>query len=104
PSVLIGPCFYQHLDGPLRPNSHRETMKLLTRQLMPATRHEALIYGFWQNTHGLAFRYFEPDGLFGGTFRDEIIWPKPVRSFTDHLARQVASIRKRVPGTRRRAA
>ena len=98
PSVLLGPCFYQNLKGPFRATSHDQAVGLLADNLQPAAEHEALIYGYWQNTHGIPFRYFEPgEDLFTGTFRGTRIYPKPPKTAARSLARKWRSIRKRIP-------
>ncbi len=105
PSVLLGPCFYQHLRGPRRPVHHRETIRLLSDDLMPAVQHDALMYGYWQQKHGIPFRYFVADDLFTGKFKGQLVYPRPPKTIGRRMARQIESLRKRIPGgPRRRAA
>ena len=96
PSVLLGPSFYSQLKGPYLANSHQHAIELLSDDLMPAAEHEALMYGFWQNTHGIPFRYFQPDGLFDGLFKGQQVYPKPTKSIGDRLNRKWSSVKKRV--------
>ena len=105
PSVLLGPCFYQSLRGTYQARSHGETLRLLTADLMPRFNHDALLYGYWMQTHGIGFTHFQADGLFTGTFRGETVYPKPPRTLGRRMARQVHSLGKRLPViSRRRAA
>jgi hypothetical protein len=106
PSVLVGPCFYQQLRGPQRVRDHQQAVRLLAADLLPATRHEALIYGYWQETHGILCRYFQPDdNLFTGRFRGQVVYPRPPESLGRRLSRPVRSLRQRLrPSRRRRAA
>lgn len=106
PSVLLAPSFYHELAGPIRARDHEHAIDLLSRDLMPATKHEALVYGYWQNTHGFPFRYFEPDeGLFTGTFKGQVVYPQEPKSLGGIVRKQWRSIRKRLlPAPERRAA
>lgn len=72
PSVLAGTCFYRELGGTYKPESHKAVVALLKdRSLEPKPTEPALKYGHYQATKGMPFQYFEPDGLFGGTFKGE---------------------------------
>lgn len=74
PSVLLGPCFYRGFPGAYQPASHEDAMHLLSRELSPATdKTGALMYGYWFQTHGEKFKYFEATGLFEGRFRGQIV-------------------------------
>ena len=96
PSVLMGPCFYQHLQGPVRASDHNQAVHLLSQDLMPAVDHEALIYGYWQSTHGIPFQYFEPhEDLFTGTFKGQQIYPQPPGGSRPRWQRKLARIKQR---------
>ena len=70
PSVLLGPCLYQNLGGPVRSHSHAETIELLCSDLQPSTdKTGALMYGHWFQARGYPYRYFKPKNLFEGTFK-----------------------------------
>ena len=73
PSVLLGPSFYQSLNAAVRPRSHTEAVAAILAPSQTLDRMAALPYGYWAKTHGERFRYFEPDGLFGGTFKGAVI-------------------------------
>ncbi len=104
PSVLLGPCFYEQFRGPYRAESRGHAIRLLAADLTPAIRHEALLYGYWQQRHGIAFKHFEADDLFTGRFRGEIVWPRPRKSIGHYVAKPIRSLRKRIPLPRDRAA
>jgi hypothetical protein len=104
PSVLLGPCFYQSLRGPRQPKSHDETMRLLARDLVPAVAHDALLYGYWQQTHGIRFQHFQADDLFTGRFRGEVVWPRPPKTLSRYITRPIRSLRKRLPAPLRKRA
>ncbi len=82
PSILLGPSFYNGLGGVRVPDNHKAALALFTQKLEPTERTAALIYGYWQQTHGIPYRYFEPTGLFEGKFKGQIVYsgmkqPKP---------------------------
>lgn len=77
PSVLLGPCFYQNLEGLYRPQSHSETIELVTSKLTPLHRNGALMYGYWQQTHGIPYQYFKASGLFEGQFKGTTLYARP---------------------------
>lgn len=74
PSILLGPSFYRDLGGVYTPSSHPEAMALLSRKLEPGDQEAALIYGYWQQTRGIRYRFFESTGLFEGKFKDQVIY------------------------------
>ena len=89
PSVLLGPCLYQDLGGPIRSHSHTQTIELLCQRLEPAKEKTgALMYGHWFQARGYRYRYFEPESLFEGKFRGEVVHDR-------EAARQAAKKKKR---------
>lgn len=77
PSVLLGPCFYQNLGGVYRPQSHAETIELLTQTIAPLPTTGAMKYGFWLQTRGHKHVHFKSSGLFEGQFKDQTIYARP---------------------------
>ena len=74
PSVLLGPCLYQNLGGPVRSHSHEETIRLLCSDHQPAEdKTGALMYGHWFQARGYRYRYFEAHSLFEGKFKGEVV-------------------------------
>lgn len=80
PSVLLGPCLYQNLVGPVRATSHAHTVELLAASL-PACDDKtgALRYGHWFQTRGFPHKYYVAENLFEGRFKDQIVYAKPPR-------------------------
>ena len=95
PSVLLGPCLYQHLEGPIRSKSHQHTIELLTTKLEPQQKTGALQYGFWFQTRGFAYQYYEAKTLFEGTFQGELVYPKPKPS---RLKKLKQTLRRTIAG------
>ena len=80
PSVLLGPCLYQNLTGPIITTDHGHTMELLMADLSPSSdKSGALRYGHWSQTRGQRYRYYQSQALFEGTFKGEIVYAKPPR-------------------------
>jgi len=71
PSILAGVCRYRNLGATYNPQTHEELMALLVTERLPAKeRIGALMYGYYEQTKGERFKYFEGldvrDGLFKG--------------------------------------
>ena len=74
PSVLLGPCLYQDLGGPVRSSSHDETIRLLSSELEAVDdKTGALMYGHWFQSRGYRYRYFQAESLFQGKFKGEVV-------------------------------
>jgi hypothetical protein len=70
PSILGMRAFFDRLGSTYNPRTHDEMMQYIARpDLPPNDRLGALMYGYWQKTVGLPYRFFRPLGLFGGTFK-----------------------------------
>lgn len=69
PSILTGQSFYRALGGTYQPNSHEQLIDMLYSDLSPQEKEPALIYGYFFQTFGLPFQYFQATGLFTGSFR-----------------------------------
>lgn len=99
PSVLLGPCLYQHLDGPVRSQSHAQTISLL-RQSLPLEVSDstgALKYGHWFQTRGQRYRHYSADTLYDGTFSGKAVFACPPRrslkqKLRDRVRRLVGSV------------
>ncbi len=118
PSVLLGPCFYRDLGGVYRPEDHNAAIDLLSRTLEPLEKTGALMYGHWLQTRGMQHQYYQPNGLFEGTFKGHVIydrtaesecsnsglsssprsWPGKLKRETRRLIRQVSDRMKRPDG------
>ncbi len=76
PSVLLGPSLYRDLGGTHRPKTQEETIEMLASELVPLDKRGALQYGYWMNSHGIAFKYFKAESWYHGRFKDEVIYAK----------------------------
>ena len=87
PSVLLGPSMYQHLPGTIQPKTHEGAVcQIAARDLPPADRTGAIRYGHWFQTHGIKFDYFEPENLFHGKFKGQVVYAQPTkRSLSETL-------------------
>ena len=80
PSVLLGPCLYQDLPGPVRSKSHHQTIELLSSNLPASTdKSGALRYGHWFQTRGLPHKNYVAENLFEGKFKDQVVYARPPR-------------------------
>ncbi len=69
PAILLGKAVYQDLDVAYIPDSIAELIELLRKEnLEPKPYENALKYGYCAATYGEDFKYYEPTGLFDGTF------------------------------------
>ena len=71
PSIMAGASMYLHLDAVYRPKTHEELLQMLTAQLKPKSKEDAIKYGYYFNTFGEKFKYFEATDFFEGTFKGE---------------------------------
>ena len=74
PSVLLGPCLYQSLGGPIRSESHEHTIELLCGEHAAADKTGALMYGHWFQARGFPYRYFQATDFFEGKFKGEVLY------------------------------
>ncbi len=89
PSVLLGPCLYQHLEGPVRSTSHQHTIELLASDLKPADKTGAYQYGFWFQTRGFPYQHYTAETLFEGKFKGALVYPKPKPSPVKRLKQKI---------------
>lgn len=76
PSILGLRTSYDQLGSTYNPSTHDEMMQLiLSTDLQPQDRRGALMYGYFQKTYGIPFRFYRPLGLFGGSFKGSPIKP-----------------------------
>ena len=67
PSVLLGPSFYQDLGAAYKVATHEDALDAILRPKL-GDKEMALAYGYWANTRGEAYKYYEPDDFYTGTF------------------------------------
>ena len=71
PSILAGISLYRNLGSTYNPETHEDLLTLtIAERLPPKERVGALMYGYYEQTRGERFKYFEGldvrDGLFKG--------------------------------------
>ena len=93
PSVLLGPCLYQDLGGPVRSGSHQQTMELLCSDLDAATdKTGALMYGHWFQSRGDRYEYFEAKNLFEGKFKGQVVHDRKAAQLLAKKRRSLMSL------------
>ena len=82
PSILGYRSYFDKLGCIHIPKSHDEMMNMIVRDdLPPADKNGALMYGHFLKTFGTPFRYHQPTGIVGGTFKDRPVRaPAPIRT------------------------
>ena len=75
PSILLGQCFYKNLGATYNPESHEEAVTLITSKLTPKEKLPALIYGYYNQTYGEEFKYYQPKGIYEGLFKGVHVRP-----------------------------
>jgi hypothetical protein len=76
PSVLAGPSLYDRLGSNYLPSSHVEVLDLLKRRNLPTMPKEGAIkYGYYFNSFGIPFKYYQPINLVEGTFKGKVVQP-----------------------------
>lgn len=69
PSILAGPALYDELDVAYVVASHEHLLDLLGCELAPKSVDNAIKYGYYLQTFGTPFKYWNPDGFCDGRFR-----------------------------------
>jgi hypothetical protein len=76
PSMLGYRSYFDSLGAVHTPKSHDEMMRLIVAEDTPvADKRGAMMYGYFMKTFGIQFRFNQPSGLVGGTFKDRPIRP-----------------------------
>ncbi len=69
PSILLGPALFSHLNTVYKPENMDKLFELLDNKELPPKPYEnALKYGYCMATYGEEFEYYQPTGIFEGTF------------------------------------
>lgn len=90
PSILLGPCFYRGFPGVHQATTHAQAIEWMAADLPPATdKSGALMYGYWFQSHGEPFKYFEATGLFEGRFRGQVVFGQRRKAALMRLAAKV---------------
>jgi hypothetical protein len=75
PSILIGRSYFESIKGIKIPSTHKEVIALIKSKIISSDRNEALKFGYWSNTFGEKFNYYEPTNLVEGRFNGIEIKP-----------------------------
>ena len=69
PSVMVGSAFYAGLGSVHEPRSHSEVMDLIVNGAEPLPVDGALKYGHRMSTFGTRYKFYQPTGVFTGSYR-----------------------------------
>jgi hypothetical protein len=76
PSILAGKSLYRNLGATYNPQTHEDLMALIVAErLPPKEKVGALMYGYYEQTRGERFKYFEGLDVRDGLFKGERISP-----------------------------
>lgn len=76
PSILGGRAMYEDLDCNYIANNLEELVGLITSNLEPKQKSNALPFGYWSATYGRDFKHFKAEDLFVGRFLNKNIRKK----------------------------
>ena len=68
PSILLGPAVYRGSGVCYEPATPQELQSLLSTQVPPRETFPALMFGWYFQTFGEPYRYYQPEDLFHGRF------------------------------------
>jgi len=88
PSILVGRCFYEDLEGLHTPVNHEELIDLINANLDSPPKIGALKYGYWQSVYGEPYIYYSPESVRGGKFMGKYI----VHPFFDRLKNDILNV------------
>ncbi|MDX1903166.1 MAG: hypothetical protein SFU27_03310 [Thermonemataceae bacterium] len=74
PSILLSTTFYQSFDITYNPSNHLEAMSLiLNKNLKAKPKINTLPVGFYLETYGIPYKYYQPETLFSGKFNEKYV-------------------------------
>lgn len=73
PSVLAGKSIYRGLGSVYLPATHDQVVDMLLQDLSPLDKLGSIKYGFYMNTFGEKFIYFDADGVFSGKYKGKYV-------------------------------
>lgn len=85
PSILLGRAIYERIEGIIVPNNHEEAVKILQQKLPVPDKNGAIKYGYWCLHFGVPYKYFVPESLFTGKFKNKYIRGNFVWRFLNRL-------------------
>ncbi|HAW52051.1 MAG TPA: hypothetical protein DCX54_06940 [Flavobacteriales bacterium] len=74
-SILAGMSYYRNLGSVYLPRNHNELIEMALDDLSPKDTTGAFMYGYYFNSFGVDFKYFEPNGFGSGLFKGKKIKP-----------------------------
>lgn len=98
PSILIGPCAYSGSGATIEPRNRKELRKLMShcKDLKPSERRKSLPYGYYFLQFGSKYKWYQPCGLFDGTFCNKnLSWKPAVIRYFQKLLREQHKIWER---------
>ena len=96
PSILAGKSFYRELGSVYLPMTHEEVIRMALSNLEPKDRTGALMYGYYLNTFGRDYKYFEAHEIFSGRFKGKFVRPSIAIRSTCYLI-DVLRLQKLLP-------
>lgn len=77
PSILLGKAYYSGFDCVYKPKSHEEVIDLLLTENLPLKdKNSTKVFAFYYSVYGIPFRFYEPDSLFSGKFKGDLLTTK----------------------------
>ncbi len=71
PSILLGRAVYEKIEGIIVPSNHEEAIGILKKKLPSPSKDGAIKYGYWCLNFGIPYKYFVPESLFSGKFKNK---------------------------------
>ena len=95
PSILLGKAFYQFFNAALMPKNKEEIITTIAQKnITPASKEGALIYGYWAATVGYPFKYYKASSLTAGAFKGHFITGSKPLMFLNYFFVALRDIRK----------
>lgn len=73
PSILLGRAVYEKIEGIIVPHNHEEAVKIIQQKLPMPDNNGAIKYGYWCLNFGFEYKYYVPETLFTGKFKNKYI-------------------------------
>jgi hypothetical protein len=73
PSILAGQCYYRNFGATYNPENHDELIQMIYADLVSKKKESALPYGYYFNTFGTPFKYYEAEGIYKGKFKGSYV-------------------------------
>jgi hypothetical protein len=80
PVMLLGRAYYHGLKGPYIPQTHEELRDFLMSPVPPSDLTDVWKWGYFNQCYGIDYQFYQPTGLFEGTFLGRSLWVKKEKS------------------------